>query len=115
MIKTAVEFTSLNERFLAHHEAGNTIAVYPLSVAAEALTLPTDKEPLPAGIKLYSQQHAVILEMSQADCAERMNTIYRDAREALGWNREEWFCRLPTDDPSDEILLAAGLPIDTAY
>lgn len=100
--KTAAAFTALNEQFLAHHEGGNTIAVYPLSDAAFKLTCE----------ETVSIRDKVALEMAQSDCAERMDTIYRAARGAIGWERQEWYCRVPNDDPTDEILHAAGLPVD---
>src|SRR5690349_17358319 len=93
MNKTVAAFTALNEQFLAHHEGGDTIAVYPLSDAAFALTCEQNVPP-PAGMKLYSQPHKVLLEMAQCDCAERMDAIYRAAREAIGWDRQEWYCRV---------------------
>jgi hypothetical protein len=103
MTKTAAAFTALNEQFLSHHESGNTIAVYPLSAAAFTLTCET----------IVPFHDKVALEMAQADCAERMDTIYRAAREALGWDRQEWYCRVPNDDAPDELLAAAGLSIDS--
>ena len=103
MTKTVAAFTALNGQFLAHHEGGDTIAVYPLSDVAFKLTC---EEIVPVRDK-------VALEMAQADCAERMDAVYRAAREAIGWDRQEWYCRVPNDDAPDELLAAAGLPIDS--
>lgn len=103
MNKQTAVFTALDQKFLAHHEEGSTIAVYPLPNDAFALTCETL---VPFGDK-------VALEMAQVDCAERLDTIYRAAREAIGWDQPEWYCRVPNDDAPDELLAAAGLPIDS--
>jgi hypothetical protein len=34
--------------------------------------------------------------------------IYRGAREALGWDRDEWRGRIPNDDPPPPLLAKAG-------
>jgi hypothetical protein len=102
MTKQVATFTALGQPFLAHHEEGVVISVYPLTGEAFSLTCTARTQ---FGDK-------VALEMAQMDHAERMDTIYRAAREAIGWERSEWYCRVPNDDPPDELLKLVGLPLD---
>jgi hypothetical protein len=107
MPKETANFTALGQRFLVHYEGGATIAVYPMTAEAFALTC-EQEAPLPPGVRLYSQSHKVLMEIAQQDSAERLAAIYRGAREALGWDRDEWRGRIPNDDPPQVLVARAG-------